>query len=283
MSLSHLANSSTWISFLLGCLGVTHVANESPISRSICGAASSCVRQQRLWCVIYCMLAARQGTSCQLVVPENIGVARDLKGMGLFDLLKQSGVEVDDRGVSPAAVGRVVIPLQRIGSEAGVDRIANEALESLSAYSLGAANLRLLVVETFAELAANAVEHSESPIGAYGMVQYYDWQQVPRFICVVADGGIGIRESLERNVELQGRVFQDWSAIELAMKERISGTGISTRGIGLFGIAEDMRSPGRELLIHSGLGIVRQGEDIRSGARRGTRFPGTLAYASVAT
>ncbi len=115
------------------------------------------------------------------------------------------------------------------------------------------------------------------------MIQYYDWQQAPRFLCVVADGGIGIRESLERNPDLRGSLFYDWAAIELAMKERTSGTGLPTRGIGLFAVADDMRSPGRELLIHSGLGFVRQTEDLKTEAHRGSLFPGTLAYASVGT
>ncbi len=35
-----------------------------------------------LWCVVYCLLAANQGTTCQVVVPENIGVAVTSKGWG---------------------------------------------------------------------------------------------------------------------------------------------------------------------------------------------------------
>lgn len=234
-----------------------------------------------LWCVVYCLLAAKQGTTCQIVVPESIGVARYLKAMGMFDLLKEGGVEVDDRDIAPAAQRQMAMPIQRFDSMNDVDRIANEAIESLSEHDLGAANLRPVVVEAFAELAGNAVEHAESSVGSYGMIQYYDWQQAPRFICVVADGGIGIRESLMRNPALQSRVFYDWTAIELALKERTSGTGLPTRGIGPFAVADDMRSPGRELLIHSGLGIVGQSEELETDAHRGSLFPGTLAYASV--
>ena len=60
----------------------------------------------------------------------------------------------------------------------------------------------------------NAVQHSESPIGALGLIQFYEFQQGRRFVCVVADGGIGIRRSLERNPELKNRVPYDWVAIE---------------------------------------------------------------------
>ena len=199
--------------------------------------------QAALWCVIYCALAARHGRSCELVVPEDVGVARYLKGIGLFDELKERGVKVDDRDIVPSG-GQT--KLQCFSSEDDVDRIANEALENLAASSLGAANLRPLVVKAFAELAQNGVEHSNSPVGCYGLIQYYDWQEGPRFFCVVADGGIGIRASLERNSSLRERIFYDYTAIELAMQERISGTGVSTRGVGLFAVAEDMRRPGRE-------------------------------------
>jgi anti-sigma regulatory factor (Ser/Thr protein kinase) len=234
-----------------------------------------------LWCLIYPLLVVGSGQSCDVIVPENIGVARYLKTIGLFDLLKNAGVTVDDRGVVPTQREQIAVPLQRFDDEYSVDRMANEALENLSQHDLGAANMRPIVIETFAELAANAVEHSESPIGSFGMIQYYETERGNSFICVVADGGIGIRSSLEKNPDLRARIFYDWTAIELALQERTSGTGLPTRGIGLYGIAEDMRKPGRQLLIHSGQGIVRQTEELETDARRGTLFPGTLAFASI--
>ena len=159
--------------------------------------------------------------------------------------------------------------------------MADEAIERLHQAKLGAPNMRPLVVETFAELANNALQHADSQVGSFGMIQYYDWSAGPRFICVVADGGIGIRKSLERNPTLRNRLYYDWTAIELALQERISGTGDPTRGIGLYGIAEDMRQPGRHLLVHSGVGIVSQSEELETNARRGSLFPGTLAFASL--
>lgn len=79
------------------------------------------------------------------------------------------------------------------------------------------------------------------------------------------------------------RVPYDWVAVELAMLERVSGTGDSTRGIGLYGVAEDMRKGGRQLIIHSGIGSLQIDEDLQSQARRTRLFPGTLAYASIPT
>lgn len=104
-----------------------------------------------------------------------------------------------------------------------------------------------------------------------------------RFVCGVADGGVGIRHSLEQNPELRERVPYDWVAVELAVRERVTGTGEKTRGIGLYGVAEDMRKPGRRLIIHSGIGSLEISEDVEVRAGRVTLFPGTLTYASLPT
>ena len=57
-------------------------------------------------------------------------------------------------------------------------------------------------------------------------------------------------------------------AIEEALKERVSGTADSTRGIGLSGVVEDMRQPGRQLIIHSGIGKLSISEDMTSEAQQ---------------
>lgn len=136
--------------------------------------------------------------------------------------------------------------------------------------------------EVFAELALNAVQHPESPVGAFGLIQFYETQAGRRFICAVADGGIGIRQHLERNPDLVDKVSYDWDAIELALEEGISGTGSKTRGIGLFGVSEEMRKPGRQLIIHSGIGMLQITETTQSDPQRTTLFPGTLVSASIA-
>jgi hypothetical protein len=94
---------------------------------------------------------------------------------------------------------------------------------------------------------------------------------------------VGVRVALTHNPHLRGRVYYDWDAIELALQERVSGTGIPTRGIGLYAISQEMRKPGHQLLIHSGIGLVRQTEELEADARRTTLFPGTLVYAAIPT
>lgn len=236
-----------------------------------------------LWCVIYPLLAAHAGKRAVLLVPEGRGVASYLKALGLFETLRAGGVAIDDRGVNPGASLKIVLPLTHFATERDAENLANRAWEGLERARLGASNLYPVISEIFAELANNAVQHSESPIGAYGFVQFFEFEEGERFVCGVADGGIGIRASLERNPALREKARYDWSAIELAVRERVSGTGDKTRGIGLYGVSEDMRIPGHHLIIHSGIGSLRLSEDTESEARRTAMFPGTLTYASVAT
>ena len=149
---------------------------------------------------------------------------------------------------------------------------------------MGSANLYPVVSEVFAELALNAAQHADSEIGGLGFIQFYDSQSGDtRFICVVADGGIGIRRHLERNPALADKVAYDWDAIELAIEEGVSGTGLKTRGIGLYGVADELRKPGRRLVIHSGIGLVQIRDETQEEAQRSTLFPGTLAAATIVT
>ncbi len=234
-----------------------------------------------LWCVVYPLLAQSRGVPSVLLVPEDVGVCTYLKSVGLFELLKEREVVVDDRGIAQRRDQQLILPLTHFDTQDAVENLANQSLEALTSSDLGSSNLYPLVSEIFAELGLNAVEHSESPIGGFGFIQFYEFSEGRRFVCGVADGGIGIRRSLQRNPELAERIYYDWSAIELAVRERVSGTGQQTRGIGLYGVAEDMRSPRRQLIIHSGLGSLQISEDVESEARRTTLFPGTLAYASI--
>jgi phage-related minor tail protein len=109
-------------------------------------------------------------------------VAIYLKSMELFRILQDSGVEVDDRGIGSGAAARLIIPITRFTTETEVDRIANQASERLSAAGVGAANLYSVVAEVFAELAMNAVQHSQSEIGCIGLIQFYQFESGERFV-----------------------------------------------------------------------------------------------------
>ena len=236
-----------------------------------------------LWCAIYLLLAKGNGSECRLLVPQNMGVCIYLKSLGLFKTLQDNGIEADDRGIDERSAPQLVLPLTRFDNESQVDEITNNALESLQDSGLGASNLYSLVSEIFAELAMNAVQHADSSIGAYGVIQFYISQNGERFVCGIADGGIGIRRSLDRNPTHKEFIPYDWTAIEYALREQVSGTEDSYRGFGLFGVSEEMRNPGRQLIIHSGIGSLQVTEELESASHRTRLFPGTLAYVSIPT
>ncbi len=234
-----------------------------------------------LWCVVYLALASKRGSSCRLLVPNNFGVCVHLKSLGVFDTLKAHGVQVDDRDVRPRRDQKIILPLTRFETTANASALTNTAFDSLQSAHLGAANLTSVVTELFSELALNAAQHSESGIGAFGCVQFVEYQNGPKFTCTVADGGIGVLASLRRNEALRTRVSYDWDALDLAVRERVSGTGDPHRGIGLYGVSEDVRRPGHSLLLHSGLGSLEIKKDQQRYAKRTRLFPGTLAFLSI--
>ena len=236
-----------------------------------------------LWCVVYLTLASKRGSRCRLLVPSNLGVCVFLKSLGLFDILKDSGIEVDDRGIGARSDQKTILPITHFETTAHASDVTNRAFDRLQSAGVGAVNLTLVLTELFSELAMNAVEHSESEVGAFGCVQFYEFKGGSRFTCTVADGGIGVFATLCRNEAIRSRVSYDWDALELAVRERVSGTGDPRRGIGLYGVSEDVRRPGRSLLLHSGLGSLEITEDLESSAKRTRLFPGTLAFLAIPT
>lgn len=202
---------------------------------------------------------------------------------GLFDLLLKQGVHVEgnEAGI-PGRPTDTILPLRRFGSSSEASELTNEVEETLYRAGLGSANIHQVVCETFWELANNAAEHSESSIGAYSLIRFSTSGQERRFELCVADGGIGIAKSLDRNPKLR-HAGLEWSAVELAVKELVSGTSSSTRGIGLFSVFEESHVPGRELTIHTGNALLTINRRCEIRLTRANPFPGTLVYMSIPT
>ena len=233
-----------------------------------------------LWCVVYAALVCHYGMACELLVPQNPEAASRLKAAGLFSALTEMGADVDERGVDAADESQVVLPLSQFAAATEVENLVDATIDRLheSGFSGGFGSI---ASNTFGELGINAVQHAESPIDAYGMVQFYDSpQHGKQFSCAVADGGIGIRGALHLNHQI-APLPDDETAIDYAVYENLSGTGSPSRGIGLFGIADATRKfPNRGLIIHSGVGMLMLGADGPS-QRTLVRFPGTLAAARI--
>ena len=123
------------------------------------------------------------------------------------------------------------------------------------ARGMGAANVRPELVEIFSELVNNAAEHGMTEAGAHAHVRFMPHRRDHAFDLVVADSGPGIRATLERNPGIPPPAT-DAQAIGLAVQELVSGTGVPTRGIGLWMTVTEMRKPGRKLWVHSGSGLL---------------------------
>ena len=233
-----------------------------------------------LWCLVYATLVRKTGAGCEVLFPEDIEVGVYLKSTGIIGMLNEAGVVIDDRGISSFDDGRLVLPLTKLASTFDAEQAANSATDSLMESGLIAANLIPLLSDTFGELASNAAEHADSRVDSYGLIQFYQSGSVGNIFCAVADGGIGIRASLARNPEYYRDLPYDWSAIEFAIQERTSTTGSPSRGIGLATVAADMILPGRQLIIHSGIGNLYMQPGYQSVVRT-KLFPGTVAIATV--
>lgn len=100
------------------------------------------------------------------------------------------------------------------------------------------------------ELAANVAQHSESPETSCAAVRAYPGPR--RFQIAFADAGIGLKASLEKNPEFQGRVADETEAIKLAMTKGVTRNGKGNLGIGLSFLTDLSDRLGGDLWIASG-------------------------------
>ena len=237
-----------------------------------------------LWCAVYAALVRRLGIACELLVPENLGVASYLMTVGLYSTLADIDVAVDQRGIGMGDESQIILPLKRFDSLSSAEDLCEmEVVDALQSRPDVSGSLTKLLSYAFGELANNAAEHAESPIDAFAVLQFYKAARKPRrFACVVADGGLGIRKTLLRNPDLDLPAHYDWVAIDYATRERWSGTASPWKGMGLHGVADSMRKPGCGLIIHSGIGAVFINDRSESHVTRSKAlFPGTLASAEI--
>lgn len=166
----------------------------------------------------------------------------------LPDLSGEGGLLGDEFGaVTPA------LPLTRFGSVEDVERLANDL--ELVAFS-GPIRTHEEMYGVFYELALNAVQHSESAVGCDAIVaQGVDAAGHVLHLLGVADCGIGIRATLIRNPDF-AHVASDADAIALATELHVTGTGDSSRGLGLDHVMNVVRIWRCNCIIISGSGYL---------------------------
>ena len=131
-----------------------------------------------LWCTIYPLLVAKRNISCELVVPLQSSIATYLNDLGLFSTLKDAGVNVDYNVPPNLNRWQLVLPITQLASISNVEELENAVIENLESRNLSSVNVHTDVAVAFAELGNNAVEHSESSVGTYGLVQFYEWTRL---------------------------------------------------------------------------------------------------------
>ncbi len=146
---------------------------------------------------------------------------------------------------------------------------------------------RAAICATLSEICANAVEHGHSPFGAYAAVQAYQHivsggreRRGEEVLVAIADGGVGVRETLSRNPKYAEFIGTDNDALRHALQMGVSGTGEIGRGGGLAVVGQISARTGGSLSLRSGSGRVTHYGD-RINSRNVPQFPGTFVRVSL--
>ncbi len=145
---------------------------------------------------------------------------------------------------------------------------------------------RVAICSTLSEVCANAAEHGTSSFGAYAAVQAYHHivsgarRRGEEVLIAIADGGVGVRETLSRNPKYAEETATDNEAMRHALEMGVSGTGELGRGGGLALVAGIAARSGGSLSLRSGKGRVTVYES-RKNSRNVPHFPGTFVRVSL--
>jgi hypothetical protein len=145
---------------------------------------------------------------------------------------------------------------------------------------------RVAICSTLSEVCANAAEHGVSSFGAYAAVQAYHHivsgsrRRGEEVLIAIADGGVGVRETLSRNPAYAEQTATDNDALRHALEMGVSATGEIGRGGGLALVAGIAARAGGSLSLRSGAGRVTVYE-YRKNSRNVPEFPGTFVRVSL--
>jgi hypothetical protein len=182
------------------------------------------------------------------VVPPNETVARYMSEMGLGAVLPDPPA-LDLPPPPDDPVDDALMPVTRIVSQRDADELDDQFERLFEERFIGPYGpLMQPFHQAFSELTDNATTHGTSEIGTLVSAQRY---QGNRCVLVIGDGGIGIPEHLRRQHEFES----DPEALELAIREGVSGTGEVHRGIGYHHIGqtiEQLEVPRAAVRIWSG-------------------------------
>ena len=207
------------------------------------------------------------GATFELVAPEDEGLKRLL-----IDSNWAHFIDPERYAINEEAGGQV--PAQRFGGETEMGAIVAGVMDLLLP-RMDVEREALAALEwSMYELMDNVLCHAESPTG--GFAQASVDAQSGRVEFVVADGGIGVAESM--------RIRDHEQALARAIAEGGTRDRAAHAGDGLFGAFRAATLSGGQFEINSGFGLLygsREGpEEYRTGKRR-IRYSGTAVRCEV--
>jgi anti-sigma regulatory factor (Ser/Thr protein kinase) len=198
-----------------------------------------------------------QDHAVTVLCPTNLNVATYMARMGV-DRGLSDGTFIGLPSVSSSAGPDVLIPITQLHEFNEVDELGEQVFQLFLGHSdnevaVFASAMHMAV----SELCANAVEHGANSLGCYVAAQRYE-RPHRRTVLALGDLGVGIPKHMARRFDqLRG----DRSALREAVKEGVTATGKSERGIGFTSVMEEaMASQMRyaTLDIHSGEAQLQQ-------------------------
>ncbi len=204
------------------------------------------------------LMTQQGGRKVTFRLPESQDVREYLLLSEAFEamrrLIRFDGIQPEDV-ISESEPERPMVPCRYFETESEIEQIANQMEEDFESVLPGRGSILGTCHTAFSELATNVIYHAESK-GGYVLAQKYEFASGSRVEIAVADCGIGIRASLQKNQKYT-HIASDTDAIELAIGEGVSSLEDRYRGYGLYHVTDDVRmSSNRRLTIRSGSGTI---------------------------
>ena len=214
-----------------------------------------------------------------LKLPEHSDVRAYLRLAGVFDVMRAlvsfSDPQPEDLIPAQSPV-RPMVPCEHFDSEDDIERLANQMQERFQTELAGYGSILESCHMVYSELATIVAKHAESA-GGYVLAQQYNYRSGPIVEIAVADCGIGIKTSLQKNGKHK-QMLSDAEAIELAVKEGVSSLDDRHRGYGLYYVSDNVkRHNDRSMTIRSGHGtMMLQGNGTVTKSDRSSIYSGTI-------
>ena len=191
-------------------------------------------------------------------LPEDAKVRSYLRSAGVFSVMRDLVWFGDPQpeDLIPAQTRlRPMVPCTHFDTEDEIELLANQMEELFHTELMGYGGILETCHTIFSELATNVLNHADSA-GGYVLAQQYNYRDGPIVEIAVADCGIGIHASLQKNRNHE-QIVSDADAIELAVKEGVSSLDDRWRGYGLYYVTDGVKqNNNREMTIRSRHGTM---------------------------